>query len=114
MGIFGKFGSTKNDVKVAKYEYKKAKLESKEKEKQAKLEEKTSKTQQLASNANSALEYTELNFEKISQKLAICVMIPQTLSLAKKTCQGENFQEMKNASYQMLKTKFIIIFDISI
>lgn len=70
MGIFGKFGSTKNDIKVAKYEYKKAKLESKEKEKQAKLDEKTSKTQQLASNANSALEHTELNFEKISQKIS--------------------------------------------
>ncbi len=47
MGIFGKFGSTKNDVKVAKYEYKKAKLESKEKEKQAKLEERQARHSNL-------------------------------------------------------------------
>lgn len=34
MGLFGKFlGATKNDAKVAKYEYKKAKLESKERKK---------------------------------------------------------------------------------
>ena len=35
MGLFGKFlGATKNDAKVAKYEYKKAKLESKERKKE--------------------------------------------------------------------------------
>ena len=33
MGLFGKFlGSTKNDAKVAKYEYKKAKLRTYKKE----------------------------------------------------------------------------------
>lgn len=36
MGLFGKFlGATKNDTKVAKYEYKKAKLESKERKKRS-------------------------------------------------------------------------------
>lgn len=36
MGLFGKFlGATKNDAKVAKYEYKKAKLESKERKKRS-------------------------------------------------------------------------------
>jgi RNA polymerase subunit RPABC4/transcription elongation factor Spt4 len=68
MGLFSKIagGFTKNGSESAKYEYKKAKLESKEKAKQEKRDEKANQAQQLIDETHSVLNFTKMNFARIS------------------------------------------------
>lgn len=70
MGLFGKFlGATKNDAKVAKYEYKKAKLESKEK-KEAARNEKQGQNKNIQEGAQLSLNYAKNNFESMREKVS--------------------------------------------
>lgn len=69
MGLFGKFlGATKNDAKVAKYEYKKAKLESKERKKEAARNEKQGKIESAQEGAQLSLNYAKNNFASMREK----------------------------------------------
>lgn len=71
MGLFGKFlGATKNDAKVAKYEYKKAKLESKERKKEAARNEKQGKIESAQEGAQLSLNYAKNNFESMREKVS--------------------------------------------
>ena len=71
MGLFGKFlGATKNDAKVAKYEYKKAKLESKERKKEAARNEKQGQFKNVQEGAQLSLNYAKNNFESMREKVS--------------------------------------------
>lgn len=71
MGLFGKFlGATKNDAKVAKYEYKKAKLESKERKKEAARNEKQGKIESAQEGAQLSLNYAKNNFASMREKVS--------------------------------------------
>ena len=71
MGLFGKFlGSTKNDAKVAKYEYKKAKLESKERKKEAARNEKQDQIKNIQERAQLSLNYAKNNYESLCEKVS--------------------------------------------
>lgn len=70
MGLFGKIlGATKNDAKVAKYEYKKAKLESKERKKEAARNEKEGKIKSIQEGAQLSLNYAKNNYESMREKV---------------------------------------------
>ena len=70
MGLFGKYiGSTKNDVKVAKYEYKKAKLESKERKKEAARNEKEGQIKSIQEGAQLSLNYAKNNYESMCERV---------------------------------------------
>ena len=70
MGLFGKFlGATKNDAKVAKYEYKKAKLESKERKKEAVRNEKQGKIENVQEGAQLSLNYAKNNYVSMREKV---------------------------------------------
>ena len=70
MGLFGKFlGATKNDAKVAKYEYKKAKLESKERKKEAARNEKQGKIENVQEGAQRSLNYAKNNYASMREKV---------------------------------------------
>ena len=71
MGLFGKFlGATKNDAKVAKYEYKKAKLESKERKKEAARNEKQGKIENVQEGAQLSLNYAKNNYASMREKVS--------------------------------------------
>lgn len=71
MGLFGKFlGATKNDAKVAKYEYKKAKSESKERKKEAARNEKEGKIKSIQEGAQLSLNYAKNNYESMCEKVS--------------------------------------------
>ena len=71
MGLFGKFlGATKNDAKVAKYEYKKAKLESKERKKEAVRNEKQGKIENVQEGAQLSLNYAKNNYASMREKVS--------------------------------------------
>lgn len=71
MGLFGKFlGATKNDAKVAKYEYKKAKLESKERKKEAARNEKQGQIKSIQEGAQLSLNYAKNNYESMCEKVS--------------------------------------------
>ena len=71
MGLFGKFlGATKNNAKVAKYEYKKAKLESKERKKEAARNEKQGQNKNIQEGAQLSLNYAKNNFESMREKVS--------------------------------------------
>ena len=71
MGLFGKFlGATKNDAKVAKYEYKKAKLESKERKKEAARNEKQGQNKNIQEGAQLSLNYAKNNYASMREKVS--------------------------------------------
>lgn len=71
MGLFGKFlGATKNDAKVAKYEYKKAKLESKERKKEAARNKKQGQIKNILEGAQLSLNYAKNNYESMCEKVS--------------------------------------------
>ena len=71
MGLFGKFlGATKNDTKVAKYEYKKAKLESKERKKEAARNEKQGQNKNIQEGAQLSLNYAKNNYASMREKVS--------------------------------------------
>lgn len=71
MGLFGKFiGATKNDAKVAKYEYKKAKLVKKERKKEAARNEKEGKIKSIQEGAQLSLNYAKNNYESMCEKVS--------------------------------------------
>lgn len=70
MGLLGKFiGATKNDAKVAKYEYKKAKLESKERKKEAVRAKKEDQIKSIQQGAELSLNYAKNNYESICERI---------------------------------------------
>lgn len=65
MGIFGKFGANKNDVKIAKIKLEQTKIEEKKLKKMSKEEKEELKKKQLQEQVDGYCNYTKLNFEKI-------------------------------------------------
>ena len=71
MRLFGKFlGATKNDAKVAKYEYKKAKLESEERKKEDARNAKEGQIKSIQEGAQLSLNYAKSNYESMCQRVS--------------------------------------------